>query len=306
MNNLIERSSKTLLLAGFSLFLSSFTLVLGAVPLHVWRQAYGRVRFVFGAGLLTAGCAHFGQWPLAVAIGVLSIVVLIFNEMDERGWGLVAAGGGAVFGGAVAVFGLGRAWVQQTGQSWQEALKAPVESFLAQVASMNGGFQVPAEDIVAQAPSGAVILMIASLALALLFEMRLRLLLKLPYIDRSRAFLGFRLPDVLVWLTIAALLAAFLKTETPVLQKAGTNLLNILIFLYFLQGLAIVTEFFNFYRVGHLWRGLAYIFLVMQLFLFVSCLGFVDFWADFRQRLTKRTLEKEEQEKKINGKGGIS
>ena len=269
--------------------------------MHVWRQALGRVPFVAGMGILVSACWYYQLIPLALILATLGVLILLFNEFDLSGRSLCFAGLASVTGSMLFLLGAVRILTKRMDTTWQQMLKGPIETFVAQVQSMNSSIQISHEDILAQVPSGIVILLFVSLSLALLFEGRLQSIAKILPKQRGTAFLNFKLPDALVWLTILALLLAFLKTEIVEAQQVGTNMLNVIIFLYFLQGMAIVTLFFNHYKLSPVLRTLAYIFIFLQLFVFVSGLGLVDYWVDFRARMLKSI-----DDKKINGKGGIS
>ena len=256
-----HRLFKMAVLASFSVFLCSFTLVLGAVPLHAWRQCYGRRSFVTGSGLLIVISSSFGFFPLAIVLAILSLLIFLFNDFEEKGHGILASGGFALLGTSFAGF-IGTMVLLPEGVEWKEALRTPVEATLKQLATMNQSqnLQITAEEILVQVPSFAISVLILSLALAILFEVRTRAMLGLPARDRVKEFLKFRLPDVFIWLTIFSLLAAFVKSDFNELQIIAKNLVNIFGVVYFIQGMAIVTQFFISYKVGPMMRMFSYIF----------------------------------------------
>jgi uncharacterized protein YybS (DUF2232 family) len=75
------------------------------------------------------------------------------------------------------------------------------------------------------------------------------------------------------------------------LEALSHNALNVLLVLYFFQGLGVVARFFQVIKLSSFWQGFWYIMIVFQLLLLVSVLGFIDFWIDFRERLVKKTTE---------------
>jgi uncharacterized protein YybS (DUF2232 family) len=101
----------------------------------------------------------------------------------------------------------------------------------------------------------------------------------------------FRAPDACVWMMIVAILGAFLKHDFSEIKVVSTNLLNVLVVVYFFQGLAIVSYVFEALKVSPLWRGIWYLLILVQLFLMVSLVGFVDFWLEFRERLSRKSTQ---------------
>jgi hypothetical protein len=87
------------------------------------------------------------------------------------------------------------------------------------------------------------------------------------------------------------ILGAFLKHGKEPLEIASVNALNVLIVLYFFQGLAVISNVFRSFKVAPFWQAIWYTLFVLQLFLMVSLLGFVDYWLEFRVRLARDTAE---------------
>lgn len=101
------------------------------------------------------------------------------------------------------------------------------------------------------------------------------------------AFIDWKLPDYLVWPMITSGFAAFFATGT--LQTIAINLLVILFPLYYLQGLAIVTYYFQ-QRGTSLWlRAISYLFLALfnPLPFLVAGVGLFDLWGNFRKKRVK-------------------
>lgn len=100
-------------------------------------------------------------------------------------------------------------------------------------------------------------------------------------------FVEWKVPDLMVWPMITAGFCVFLTTST--IQTIAINLLIILIPLYYLQGLAIVTYYFQ-QRGTSLWlRAVSYLFLALfnPLPLFVAGVGLFDLWGNFRKKRVK-------------------
>jgi len=95
-------------------------------------------------------------------------------------------------------------------------------------------------------------------------------------------------PDYLVWVVIGCGLALFLPI--PVIKVIGLNGLLILMTVYFFQGIAIVSYYFNKKRFPKILRIFLYTLMALQqlILLAVIGLGFFDLWINFR-RLGKET-----------------
>ena len=96
-------------------------------------------------------------------------------------------------------------------------------------------------------------------------------------------FIDWKAPDYLVWPMITAGFAAVFTTAT--IQAIAINLLIIMFPLYYLQGLAIVTYFFQ-QRGTSLWlRAISYLLLALfnPLPFFLAGVGLFDLWGNFRK-----------------------
>ena len=101
------------------------------------------------------------------------------------------------------------------------------------------------------------------------------------------AFVDWKVPDYLVWPMISAGFVAYFATAT--LQTIAINLLVILFPLYYLQGLAIVTYYFQ-QRGTMLWlRAVSYLLLALfnPLPFFLAGVGLFDLWGNFRKERVK-------------------
>jgi uncharacterized protein YybS (DUF2232 family) len=120
------------------------------------------------------------------------------------------------------------------------------------------------------------------------------LLAKPVLISRSLYYPDFgplnlwKAPDYLVWVVIGCGLALFLPI--PVIKIIGLNGLLILMTVYFFQGIAIVSYYFNKKRFPKILRIFLYTLMALQqlILLAVIGLGFFDLWINFR-RLGKET-----------------
>jgi hypothetical protein len=97
------------------------------------------------------------------------------------------------------------------------------------------------------------------------------------------SFARWRPPELLIWGLIASGFAVAFGTGP--FQNVATNLLIILLPLYFLQGLAVVEHFLARRGLSPLLRGVSYLFLLVvnPLPVIVTGVGIFDLWADFRK-----------------------
>jgi uncharacterized protein YybS (DUF2232 family) len=91
-----------------------------------------------------------------------------------------------------------------------------------------------------------------------------------------------------VWALIAGGIAAFLPF--PMLQSVGFNAVLLVGLIYLVQGLAILSFYLNKASLPPLFRGLAYLFLMIQplLLVGVAAFGLFDLWFNFRRLSPKR------------------
>lgn len=93
----------------------------------------------------------------------------------------------------------------------------------------------------------------------------------------------WKAPDILVWGVIIG--GLLLISGVFILNNVGLNILIITLSIFFFQGIAIVSYFFNTKNIPPILRGIGYVMIVLQhIFLFaVIGLGLFDVWADFRK-----------------------
>lgn len=104
--------------------------------------------------------------------------------------------------------------------------------------------------------------------------------------------------DQTIWILIlagaAVLIPSVLGLKSLWVVIVGLNLLIVVLFAYFLQGLAIVEFYFKTRHVSGLLRFMFYFLLMIQqyLMIFISIVGIFDLWADFR-KLNQKIQEPE-------------
>lgn len=99
----------------------------------------------------------------------------------------------------------------------------------------------------------------------------------------------WRAPGNLVWAAIAAGAVLVLVPATG-WRLMGINALLVLMVIYFIQGIAVVSFFFETRKVPRTFRALLYITIAVQHFfvLTVVCVGFFDVWIDFRKLASRQ------------------
>ena len=97
----------------------------------------------------------------------------------------------------------------------------------------------------------------------------------------------WRAPNWLVWIFIAGGGLSFVP-QTDV-SYVGINLFMVASFIYLLQGLAIVSFFFNYKNLSIFFRWFFYFLIAIQqmLMIAIAAVGFFDIWIDFRKYLHK-------------------
>jgi uncharacterized protein YybS (DUF2232 family) len=98
----------------------------------------------------------------------------------------------------------------------------------------------------------------------------------------------WKAPEFCVWVLIAGGLCSFMPL--PSLRLVGLNVLLLVSLVYLIQGLCVMVFYLHKASVHPLFRGIAYLFLVIQplLLLGVAAFGLFDLWFDFRRLSNKR------------------
>jgi hypothetical protein len=92
----------------------------------------------------------------------------------------------------------------------------------------------------------------------------------------------WKVPEFLVWPTI--LTGAFLLKDFGTITVVALNLFKFLMALYAIQGLSIISYFFDYWVLHPTLRVMGYGFAVLLALPLVLSLGFFDLWFDFRSK----------------------
>lgn len=270
--------------------LSALFIFLGAPVLRVLRNVFGSPKY-WGAGGIVCGAMWFaGIQPTALILASLWITIGIYSEFEERGWaGRLVATLSVFLGSAVLILG-GLVWSRLLGVDIGLAIKEGVDGIIQQYGANSNVMKIDVDALVQMLPSILVLILMTSLGFALMFDRKVSALLGLQFerVATHMRLLEFRTPDAVIWLLMASFLFSFVKVSPPMVSVVASNVLNILMGIYFFQGLAVLEVFFLTFRVGNLMRFFVYFFVVGQLFFLLSAVGIIDYWVDFRARLKRQ------------------
>ena len=298
------RGFQSALMLAWSLALTSLTMVFGGVTLYPFRRGAGPIIYWLSVLGCTAIFALLKIYMFAATFLGVSLCVGLFAELELKGFRLLKAGTFAVLGSSMilgASFGL---WTQVDPQGWYPKIQSEATKIAQQVGVFS---KLPEgepktteqsealemfESVLAQMPSAIVIMLMLVLMMTLLFEQPITKWMRLPKIP-GRDLKQIHLPDFLVWALALALLFSFVDLKIGIGKQIAVNLLNVFVFLYFLQGMAVVSKAYEVFKVGVFWQILMNFIIIIQLFLFVVILGVSDYWINYRGRLVKFKLKQE-------------
>ncbi|MCB0363136.1 MAG: DUF2232 domain-containing protein, partial [Bdellovibrionales bacterium] len=208
--------------------MTTVTVVLGAPPLRILRLVMGRLLFFAIALGLSLVLFGVGWKPLAILFLLLTALVGVYSELLDRKWhpissAAIAVSLSCIFG--ILGFGL---WTLRVGKSWYAQALEYLKATLGGLSFFKTEMGFAVEDLLMQAPSGLVVLLLLASAVLLIMEPRLREWAGTSGREMNTSYLrGFRLPDVFVWVTILSLLGSFVKSDIKWIQVVSVNLLNV-------------------------------------------------------------------------------
>jgi len=277
-----------------SLFLSTWL----PLPLLVvgWRLGIWEAVLLALAGVLFVFALNPGTAVLLESLGLwmLLLLGLILTVCQHRSW---QAGSAILF--TVAVLGLlflmlflGQAlfqglsplqlWGQKAGEFTQSLKNTLHEAGLGfSDLQLVGLPRVELQELV-----GKILPALLLVNLALVAWVNVVLVRKLASLwgwrEWGEPLSHWLSPEWLVFLLAAAGLA--LLTPWPLMRQVGLNLLLIMGFMYFCQGIAVMAGLFERYHVPWALRGVGYVLAFMNpLMIGVMILGLTDLWLDFRK-----------------------
>ena len=262
------------------------------IPLVALRKLCGRSGLWSGALLIVSLMVLYNSGAAAALLLVLTFVVALYAELRLAHLPPSRAAVWSLFSASVAVTGGVFVWLSTFGWGPVEQLKKMVLEKGEEVAKMQPQLNLSVELLWRQLPAAIAIVIIAALAIGLTFESRVvnRLNHRVRDDETLRLY-EFRNPDLLVWISIVAFLGTFLELGIPEIQTLSINVFYVLIFMYFLQGLAVVVTLFALMRVAAFWQWIWVGLFTLQLLPLVSLLGFSDYWLNFRERFIRKSSE---------------
>lgn len=280
---------KYILLLSTSAMMTLLTIILGALPLRLLRVNYGAVLYWAGSLVVSGVLLASGQMLMAAAFATLALLVGIYTEAEKQYASAFAAGAVAVLATSGLLSASVAVWSDVTNTNLFQAVKEVAQVITDRAIEMNPQLQMNAESIAWQAPSFIMVVMILALGAALMWERRGRKWFGLKEaVTKPSNLLAFEAPPQLVWIAIASGAAALIQHNVGWLQVMGMNILNVMVAIYFLQGMAVVGHMFQTFKVSPFWQTIWYIILFVQLFPLVAFVGFTDFWFEFRTRTKKK------------------
>lgn len=264
--------------------------MLGTAPLVVLRNSEGRLPFVLATALATAVLFALGYQALAVPYLALVLLVYVFIEGVDMGGSLLKSGIMALtFCSGLSLIGLSL-WARTVGIPVPDLVSQNLEALISKVPQLSPQLLPQLDEVVVQLPSAILILMSVALWLGVLFGKKFSVLQgDSPFAKLSLK--DFNLPDAFIWAFIASLPGTFLVTEHTLTYFLSVNTFNLMLFVYFLKGMAIVATYFSVIKVGLVWQALLYSLLISQLFLLVGLIGLSDMWLNIRSKLLKKSVE---------------
>jgi hypothetical protein len=268
--------------------MTALTYILGAASLKIMRRKSGRLIYWGLNAALAAGLFAAQFKMLSVAFFSLVLLTGIFAELEELGLSFKVSAFFTLVINSLIWAGVFAAWISVIGPKWSNQVLAAIENLLKPLEVYNPGLQVKYFDLMLQLPSVILMMWMAALYLALLLESRMVRDENPQQAQPMREQLKeFRVPDACVWIFILALLGKFGGFSNQPVEALSANALNVCFMLFFFQGIAVVARSFEKLRMGLIWQTLFMVLIVVYLFLFVSVLGLMDHWFDFRAKLLK-------------------
>jgi uncharacterized protein YybS (DUF2232 family) len=230
--------------------------------------------------------ANLGLW-------LILLLGLLLTMGHRRGWseGSAIIGAVAVLGGLGLVFFLGQAFFQGLTPAalWDQKSQAltGVLGKLLSDAGMSfsdlrlmGLPRLEAQSLLVQVLPALVLINIAMVAWVNILVVQ-RLATLWGWEDLGEPLSHWASPEWLVFLLVAAGFA--LLAPIPWVGQAGLNLLLVMGFIYFCQGMAVIAALLLRYQLPWVLRALVYILAFMNpLLLVVIILGLTDLWLDYR------------------------
>lgn len=276
------------LLAVASVLTGAVAFMLGLLPFRaLWREFGGKATVgVYLLGMAMA--AAFSQWGILASLAMSGAMAITFSLIEDA---KVMSPFGAFFSSLVVTLsctGIVAGFIQVfTGLFRWSSFRQTLDAYWLEVQKLS---QLPTpvalEQVLPYFPGFFVLVLMLSFGFMLVIEDLGERKISNQGVPRLRLF-HYEVPGVFIWVLIAALLCSFgLKAIPELFKVVAKNILIVVSFVYFIQGLAVVSSLMRNMRLGKFWQILVFAFLFPQ-YVFVTLLGVVDYWAGFRVRKKK-------------------
>lgn len=279
-----QKALSALFLQLSCIILTMSTGIFGAAPMLLLRRTSDTLNFVFLQLLTITAALYFKEKILALMMVCLSIQILIFVALEKKP--ILTKSIVSVFASAATFFGILFLWIHfKEGAEFWGWISTQVSFYFTQTKSIVGEMNMSVETLTHQIPSIFVMLFALNLWIAILFDSRAQR--RHGSLTSQIEIKNFRTPEAFIWVVIVALLFSFVKTPVPGLQEAALNILNVSLLLYFFQGLSVLSYLMENMNFGSLLKMIVYFIFIAQLLLPI-CLGILDFWLNFRNKISKK------------------
>ncbi len=280
--------------------LSTMMLIMVPLPICFFFAKLGRIRgfLVFVLSLILVGVVEYAvnaQSSLTILF-TLGALGMVLSEVMKRSLTIgytisVAAFAGIFFMGAILIYNS-----LQFGKLPWDQIYVYVSSMVQENIKLYGQLDLPSEQMqyikensgkIARIltytfPSLSLISLSVIILVNILISRTLFKVAALPCPDFGDLSL-WKASDYLVWLLIVS--GAGILIPLLWIKFTALNLLILCLFIYFLQGIAIVEFFFKRKKAPFYLRFLFYFLIMIQQYLmfFVVAAGLFDLWIDFRK-----------------------
>jgi uncharacterized protein YybS (DUF2232 family) len=260
-----------------------------------WRLGTGGAALLALAGALLVVVLNPALTVLQNNLGLWMVLfmALILTACHQRGWqngsGILIAV--AVLGAVSLVFFLGQAYVQGLSplELWSEKAREFTDTLTKMLTESGITFsdlrvlglpQVDLQGLLVQVMPALVLINLAMTAWVNVLAAQWLANLW-GWDDPGDPLSQWASPEWLVFLLVAAGFSLLIPWAG--LRQAGLNLLLIMGFIYFCQGMAVISAVLQRYRLPFVLRGLVYVLAFMNpLMIVVTILGLTDLWLDYR------------------------
>ena len=283
--------SQWIFTSALGLFLSYIFVFLAVLPIRYLRLTFGRKLFILSSILCFSCLISYGLWTWALIHMSLCLLIGFYRELEENHISIFVSAALAIATTIMANLVSFFSYSKMTNRDTESILTGYFTPLIKQLQKAPHFKEISLESFLTYLPSGLVISFMFILFISLAF-------VRNNSSDYRNQLKSFRLPDGLIWVFIFSLALTFISVSNPQISIIATNIFIITSAAYFFQGLAVFTYLLDRSSIFGFWRFLAYFIVCLQMF-FISGLGVLDYWLDFRNRkptsLGEGTLNKGEK-----------